>query len=481
MTNSKRSTLPYVMSSTHGARYALMRRTLSLWSLSLSALSLACVGAMEPAWAGTGVVCGSTASIVDASATGYTTITQYNSARNYFRSKMPEWPGGGTNLKPADATLDKACNLAGFHSHLSSTSTAWSSPGDNFLIYWDGANKRFVKANGATQGGRWAGSIRCKGRLHSSCRDGANLAWVFGSPVYVASVATATPTTTPTATATPTRTPTATATPTRTPTATATATRTPTATSTSTPTPFPITPIADCVDRLSDGTLVAHFGYQNNSAEVLTIPIGSKNMMTPGPVDAGQPTQFFQGRATNTFTKTFPAAEVLRWVLGNTYVEASIQTPQCVGSDIECVDTDNKRILARLDNLAASQAKLVRRLGRMLSSNDDSSMQVEGERVIVSATRLYAQQWAAIWGNFPQISTSCTNCAAIDNSATIQDLMIRSRQFLALSQRSTKLLREANDGNLPRSATTVARAIERLHQRFLDLSQALPRFESACD
>jgi hypothetical protein len=168
-------------------------------------------------------------------------------------------------------------------------------------------------------------------------------------------------------------------------------------------------------------------------------------------------------------------------VLGNTFVEASIQTPQCVGSDIECVDTDNKRTLARLDNLAASQAKLVRRLGRMLSSNDGSSMQAEGERVIVSANRLYTRQWAAIWGNFPQISTSCANCAAIDKSPNIQDLTVRSRQFLTLSQRSTKLLRKANNGKLPRSAATVSRAIERLHQRFLDLSQALPRFESACD
>jgi hypothetical protein len=125
------------------------------------------------------VECGHPSSVIDERETGGTSIIQYNRARTYFPSRMPEWPGGGTNYKPAPGTLDKACNLAGFLEHVSSTSTAWSSPGDNFLIYWDGAQRRFVKARGNTQGGRWAGSIRCKGLLHPSCRGPANLRWVF--------------------------------------------------------------------------------------------------------------------------------------------------------------------------------------------------------------------------------------------------------------------------------------------------------------
>jgi small subunit ribosomal protein S9 len=48
---------------------------------------------------------------------------------------MPTWPGGGTNYKPGDATLDKACNLAGYREHVSSTTNTWSSPGDNYLNY----------------------------------------------------------------------------------------------------------------------------------------------------------------------------------------------------------------------------------------------------------------------------------------------------------------------------------------------------------
>lgn len=125
------------------------------------------------------VICGHASSVVNASATGATWNEQYNAARTRFPAKMPTWPGGGTNYKPGDATLDKACNLAGFREHVSSTTSTWSSPGDNYLIYWDSAHKRFVKANGATQGGRWAGSIRCKGLLHPSCRGPSNLGWVF--------------------------------------------------------------------------------------------------------------------------------------------------------------------------------------------------------------------------------------------------------------------------------------------------------------
>jgi hypothetical protein len=125
------------------------------------------------------VICGHPSSVVNATATGATWIEQYNAARSRFPGKMPEWPGGGTNYKPGDATLDKACNLAGYREHVSSTTNTWSSPGDNYLIYWDSAHKKFVKANGATQGGRWAGSIRCKGLLHPSCRGPSNLGWVF--------------------------------------------------------------------------------------------------------------------------------------------------------------------------------------------------------------------------------------------------------------------------------------------------------------
>jgi hypothetical protein len=125
------------------------------------------------------IICGHPSSVVNAEATGATWLTQYNAARSRFPGKMPEWPGGGTNYKPGDATLDKACNLAGFREHVSSTTNTWSSPDDNYLIYWDSSRKRFVKANGAAQGGRWAGNVRCKGLLHPSCRGPSNLGWVF--------------------------------------------------------------------------------------------------------------------------------------------------------------------------------------------------------------------------------------------------------------------------------------------------------------
>ena len=125
------------------------------------------------------VICGDTSSVVNASETGATWLTQYNTARSRFPGKMPEWPGAGTNYRPGDATLDKACNLAGFREHLRSDTFTWSSPKDNFLISWDSAQKRFVKLNGASQGGRWAGNVRCKGLLHPSCRGPSNLGWVF--------------------------------------------------------------------------------------------------------------------------------------------------------------------------------------------------------------------------------------------------------------------------------------------------------------
>lgn len=286
---------------------------------------------------------------------------------------------------------------------------------------------------------------------------------------------------TPVPTATPTRTPTATNTPTATPTPTNTSTPTPTKTPTPTPTELPITPIADCVDVQNDGTLVAHFGYQNDSTETLNIPIGAKNFVTPGPDDAGQPTQFFNGRATNTFTKTFPSGDAVRWVLGKTYAEASIKTDRCQAAQ-ECVDTNNKELLVSLDNMSATQKSLVRRLAnRALKASDDASTSAQAESILAEADRLYLDQWSSIWGSFSVVSQNCTNCAAVDKNADIQALSTRSQGFVTLSQQAARLLKKVNGGTISRNSQSIVTSVSTLHQEFLKSANSLPRFESTCN
>jgi len=57
-----------------------------------------------------------------------------------------------------------------------------------------------------------------------------------------------------------------------------------------------------------DGTYTLSFGYVNqNTDQVLTIPVGARNSVSPGPGDQGQPTQFLPGRQFGSFTVTVPA------------------------------------------------------------------------------------------------------------------------------------------------------------------------------
>ena len=231
----------------------------------------------------------------------------------------------------------------------------------------------------------------------------------------------------------------------------------------------------------NNGNLVAHFGYQNNSSETLNIPLGPKNLVTPGPNDAGQPTQFFKGRATNTFTKTFPSGETLRWVLGKTYAEASIKTERCQGAS-QCVDVNNKDLLAMLDNMSAAQRSLVRRLAnRALSLRDDSSTTAQAKQILAAAERLYLEQWTSIWSRFSLVSQNCTNCAAIDKNPDIQALSTRSQGFVTLSQQARKLLKRANGGKISRNSQSIVNSVANLHKEFTKASNGLPRFESKCN
>ncbi len=58
----------------------------------------------------------------------------------------------------------------------------------------------------------------------------------------------------------------------------------------------PVRPILECVEHLGGGAYRAHFGYLNENAVEVTIPVGSDNRFTPSPQDRGQPTLFSPGR-----------------------------------------------------------------------------------------------------------------------------------------------------------------------------------------
>jgi hypothetical protein len=313
---------------------------------------------------------------------------------------------------------------------------------------------------------------------------------------------TATPTATPTRTATPTPTPTRTSTPTptatatRTPTPTATPTRTPTPTFTPTQTPTPIvyqiTPIAECVEVLQNGNLLARFGYQNNAPTSVTIPVGPKNKFGPEDEDRGQPTIFLPGRFGNVFTAVIPVAvaqvktlntsNFIRWTLGDAFVDATIETPRCEPQEITCEETDIRARQAQLDNLALRQRSNVRRLtNRILLLKPSASDTKRAEAYTALADSLYVAQWTTVWSRFSQVTKTCTGCPAVDKTSNIAEVTDRSRKLLRLSKIAGTLLKKLKGGTLSSTEEALLTEATTLNDRVVTLTEQLPRFESQCE
>lgn len=243
-----------------------------------------------------------------------------------------------------------------------------------------------------------------------------------------------------------------------------------------------MTPLAECVDVLEDGSVVARFGYQSDETDDVKIPVGPLNYFAPGKGDVGQPTSFFKGRIKNVFSVTLPSSETGRWNLGDAFADANIATARCEGSTIDCIETDNQKPLGQLDQLALRQRNNVRALVQLISaSSGGAAVSKQAASLVVKANALYLEQWAAIWGNFPKTSQACTGCAAIDKSGEIAEITDRSQAFLRLSRRATALLRTATRRRLSSRAKALYANAERLRGQVTDVAQSLPRFESQCD
>jgi hypothetical protein len=75
-----------------------------------------------------------------------------------------------------------------------------------------------------------------------------------------------------------------------------------------TPSGSTATPAFEGWYRNADGTYSISFGYFNrNSAEVLNVPIGPDNSISPGPADQSQPTYFYPRRHWGVFAVKVPA------------------------------------------------------------------------------------------------------------------------------------------------------------------------------
>ena len=226
----------------------------------------------------------------------------------------------------------------------------------------------------------------------------------------------------------------------------------------------------------------AYFGYQNNSEDALNLPIGEKNKFSPGDEDIGQPTEFFKGRVANVVTATIAAGSTLRWVLGDTFVDANIATVQCQPAPINCIDKDIKDILARLDNISANMKNIVAKISdRELLTKASSVLKKKARAYTEDASDLYAAQWNGIWSNFPQVIRVCPSCRQIDKSAVIRALNARERMLYRLVKQAAQLLNDVDPNGQQPSPSGLVKVAGKLNSDFSSRSQQLPRFLSDCE
>ena len=80
-----------------------------------------------------------------------------------------------------------------------------------------------------------------------------------------------------------------------------------------------VTPVFEGWYLNPDGTASLSFGYYNrNSEEVIEVPVGADNFITPGPENQGQPMHFQPGRHWGVFAVKVPAgSSEVTWTLRN--------------------------------------------------------------------------------------------------------------------------------------------------------------------
>ncbi|MBZ0282895.1 MAG: putative Ig domain-containing protein [Anaerolineae bacterium] len=76
-----------------------------------------------------------------------------------------------------------------------------------------------------------------------------------------------------------------------------------------------VEPILECVRDKGFGLYVAYFGYKNENAQLIDIPVGSNNKFDPYIIDVGQPTDFEPGRQSNVFAVVFKSYKPVTWTL----------------------------------------------------------------------------------------------------------------------------------------------------------------------
>ncbi len=103
-----------------------------------------------------------------------------------------------------------------------------------------------------------------------------------------------------------------------------------------------ISPVLEKVQKISETSFLAIFGYKNNNNSTVVIPIGENNKFTPG-IDKGQTEEFIQGRNIAAFKVPMNCNETLVWTItspNGSKKTSTAATPKCPEDDSQTDDEE---------------------------------------------------------------------------------------------------------------------------------------------
>jgi hypothetical protein len=127
-----------------------------------------------------------------------------------------------------------------------------------------------------------------------------------------------------------------------------------------------VTPSFHCIVKHSSTAYTAFFGYVNNEATAVTIPVGSGNLVTPVPAHA-QPAKFEVGAQLDAVAVDATSAQSASWQLAGHTATASIASAVCPGS------TPTPVTCAGVPSTTAAGCALVVRVPNVTGPNRDSA------------------------------------------------------------------------------------------------------------
>lgn len=245
---------------------------------------------------------------------------------------------------------------------------------------------------------------------------------------------------------------------------------------------FAVTPVAECVEVLTNGDMLAHFGYRSDEKGTVEIPLGGLNFVQPNPLDRGQPTLFKPGYFGNVFTATVSSTTGGSWMLASAEARVTAKTNRCDANLVVCTTTPIQEILGRLDQLSKAQADVVKAIATAIKrSTTSKKTQQAASDLVAEANALYVQQWTLIWNRFPGEVVVCTQgCSTVSKTTEIGLLQSGSRELLAIANRGLRMLGKSSSSAAKKAVVRRKAEATKDAKLFEQQSAKLPQSESKC-